>query len=119
MALLMARMGLIALTLAVICGAFGAHALESKVTEDRLETWETAVRYHAWMSLLMVGLGLSSFKVSSWGFWLVCSGVLIFSGSLYGLVLLNLGVLGTVAPVGGALMVAGLLLSAISLKKPD
>ena len=47
MALLMARMGLIALTLAVICGAFGAHALESMVTEDRLETWETAVRYHA------------------------------------------------------------------------
>ena len=89
------------------------------VTEDRLETWETAVRYHASMSLLMVGFELSSFKVPSQGFWLVCSGMLIFLGSLYGLVLLDLGVLGTVAPVGGALMIAGLLLSAISLEHPD
>ena len=119
MALLMTRTGLVALILAIICGAFGAHGLESIATEDRLETWETAVRYHAWMSLLMVGFGVSSFKMSSWGFWLVCSGVLIFSGSLYGLVLLDLGVLGAVAPVGGAFMIAGLLLSTISLKQPD
>ena len=119
MALLMTRTGLVFLALAIICGAFGAHGLESMVTEERLETWETAVRYQAWMSLLMVGLGLSSFRVSSWVFWLVYSGVLIFSGSLYVLVLLDLGILGAVAPVGGALMIAGLLLSAISLKHLD
>ena len=62
MALLMTRTGLVFLTLAVICGAFGAHGLESMVTEEGLETWETAVRYQAWMSLLMVGLGVSSFR---------------------------------------------------------
>lgn|GEM_PF-6239913 len=45
--------------------------------------------------------------------------MLIFLGSLYGLVLLDLGVHGTVASVGGALMIAGLLLSAISLEHPD
>ena len=119
MALLMTRTGLVFLTLAIICGAFGAHGLESMVTEEGLETWETAVRYQAWMSLLMVGLGVSSFRVSSWAFWLVCSGMLVFSGSLYALVLLDLGILGAVVPVGGALMIAGLLLSAISLKHPD
>ena len=119
MALLMTRTGLVFLVLAIICGAFGAHGLESMVTKERLETWETAVRYQAWMSLLMVGLGVSSFQVSSWAFWLVCSGVLTFSGSLYALVLLDLDILGAVAPVGGALMIAGLLLCAIRLKRPD
>ena len=119
MALLMTRTGLVFLTLAVICGAFGTHGLEPVVTEEGLETWEIAVRYQAWMSLLMVGLGVSSFRVSSWAFWLVCSGVLVFSGSLYALVLLDLVILGAVVPVGGALMIAGLLLAAISLKHPD
>tara|TARA_B100001093_G_C26849395_1_gene1024373 strand:- start:2768 stop:3115 length:348 start_codon:yes stop_codon:yes gene_type:complete len=115
----MTRTGLVVLTLAIICGAFGVHGLGSMVTENRLETWETAVRYQAWMSLSMIGLGVSSFKVSSWAFWFVCSGLLIFSGSLYALVLLDLGILGVVAPIGGALMIAGLLLSAISLKPCD
>ncbi len=115
----MTRTGLVFLALAIICGAFGAHGLESMATAEGVETWEIAVRYQAWMSLLMVGLGVSSFRVSSWAFWLVCSGTLVFSGSLYVLVLLDLSTLGAVAPVGGALMIAGLLLSAISLKHLD
>ena len=81
------------------------------VTEEGLETWETAVWYQAWMSFLMVGLGVSSFKVSSWAFWLVCSGVLDLFRVLIRVGTFGSDILGAVAPVGGALMIAGLLLA--------
>lgn len=57
MAFLMARSGLCLLALAIALGAFGAHGLESIVTEERLVAWKTAVRYQVWLSLVLIGAG--------------------------------------------------------------
>ena len=58
----MMRTGLWLLALSVILGAFGAHGLQMMVIPDRLETWDTAVRYHAWISILLIMLGGSFFR---------------------------------------------------------
>jgi uncharacterized membrane protein YgdD (TMEM256/DUF423 family) len=116
MAFLMARSGLYLLAFAIALGAFGAHGLESVVTEERLMAWETAVRYQAWLGLVLVGLGLSSLRFARWVFPLLVAGTFIFSGSLYLLVLIDLPVLGAITPIGGVLMMGGLVLAAVSLK---
>jgi len=116
MAFLMARSGLCLLALAIALGAFGAHGLESMVTDEQLVTWETAVRYQAWLSLVLIGLGLSRLSQARWVFPLLVSGMCIFSGSLYLLVLLDLPILGAITPIGGVLMMIGLVLAAVSLK---
>lgn len=109
----MMRTGLWLLALAVILGAFGAHGLKAMVTPDRLETWDTAVRYHVWMSLLLIALSGSSFQFSSWAYRLIVVGLLIFSGSLYLLVILDVGLLGAITPIGGVLMITGIVIAAI------
>jgi len=110
---MMMRTGLWLLALAVILGAFGAHGLKAMVTPDRLETWDTAVRYHVWMSLLLIALSGSSFQFSSWAYRLIVVGLLIFSGSLYLLVILDVGLLGAITPIGGVLMITGIVIAAI------
>jgi uncharacterized membrane protein YgdD (TMEM256/DUF423 family) len=119
MARMMMRTGLWLLALAVIFGAFGAHGLKAMVTPDRLETWDTAVRYHAWMSLVLIAIGSGSFQFSNWVYRLIVAGLLVFSGSLYLLVILDIGVLGAITPIGGALMIAGIVVAAITCRKAD
>ena len=113
------RTGLWLLALAVILGAFGAHGLKAMVTPDRLETWDTAVRYHVWMSLLLIALSGSSFQFSSWAYRLIVVGLLIFSGSLYLLVILDVGLLGAITPIGGVLMITGIVIAALTCVKHD
>ncbi|WP_420455507.1 DUF423 domain-containing protein [Rubrivirga sp.] len=97
--------------LAVALGAFGTHGLADAVSPDRLATWRTAAQYHLVHALAAVGAGvLAAMRGSSsarWAGWLFLAGVVLFSGSLYALVLLDLGVLGAVAPLGGLAFVAG------------
>ena len=119
MARMMMRTGLWLLALAVIFGAFGAHGLKAMVTPDRLATWDTAVRYHAWMSLVLVATGSGSFQFSNWAYRLIIAGLLVFSGSLYLLVLLDIGVLGAITPIGGVLMIAGIVIAVITCRKAD
>ena len=97
--------------LAVAMGAFGAHALADAVTPARLETWRTAASYalgHAAPALVASALaawtGAPAARVSAV---LFLVGTVLFSGSLYALVLLDLPVLGAVAPLGGASFIAG------------
>ena len=116
MAFLMARRGLCLLAFTIALGAFGAHGLQPMITEERLLTWENAVRYQAWLSLVLIGLGLSRLSFSRWVFPLLISGTFIFSGSLYLLVLLDLPILGTITPAGGLLLLVGLVVAAVSLK---
>jgi uncharacterized membrane protein YgdD (TMEM256/DUF423 family) len=119
MARIMMRTGLWLLALAVIFGAFGAHGLKAIVTPDRIEIWDTAVRYHAWMSLVLIAVGSGSFRFSKWVFRLIVVGLLVFSGSLYLLVILDIGVLGVITPVGGALMIAGIVVAAFTCRRAD
>ena len=98
----------------VLAGAFGAHALKASVTPERLEVWRTAAHYqqlHAVVLLVLLAWGVVRGVVPSVpAAWCFVAGILVFSGSLYALVLTDLKVLGAITPIGGVLFVAGWLL---------
>lgn len=100
----------------VAAGAFGAHSLEGTVSADRMATFETAVLYHLihGLGLIAVGVAARSWDhpaVSGAG-WCFLAGLLLFSGSLYLLVLSDGAWLGAVTPLGGIGFIAGWLLLA-------
>ena len=99
--------------LAVGIGAFGAHGLKPMLLETgRLDTFETAVKYHFYHTLALFALGIlakvqtdwKSLSLSFWGFTL---GILIFSGSLYALCLVGITWLGAITPIGGVAFILG------------
>ena len=111
--------GLMGVT-AVAAGAFGAHALQASVPLERIQVWETAAQYHLIHSVVILLLALQpSGGVSRWrlpvmGFTM---GVLLFSFSLYALVLTDVTALAMVTPLGGlVLMVSWCALAVIALK---
>ena len=103
---------------AVAVGAFGAHGLRDMVTPERLGTWQTGASYH--LAHAVVGaLAATLGRASRWAqraAGLFLAGTLLFSGSLYALVLLDAAWLGAVAPLGGAAFIAGWLSLAMSAR---
>ncbi len=97
--------------LGVALGAFGAHALEPLLGPDRLGTFETAVRYQTQQALGLTLLAVLP-RPARAAAPLLLAGMLLFSGSLYLLVALDLPAMGAVAPVGGVALIAGWLLAA-------
>lgn len=98
--------------LTVALGAFGAHALEERLTPAELETWHTAVLYQGLHAPALVLFGLWQLVTKRSGCsaaLLISIGVLGFSGSLYAYVLGGPRWLVFVTPVGGLLMLAGWL----------
>jgi len=94
--------------LAVMLGAFGAHALGTRLDAASLQTWHTAVDYQFWHALAL--LGLASAPVSRWRLAAsiaFCAGILLFCGSLYALALGAPRWIGAVTPVGGLALIAG------------
>ncbi len=98
--------------LGVVLGAFGAHALRGSIEPRLIETFQTAVQYqliHA-LALLLVSLTMGwlgqslSFEISAYAF---MAGIILFSGSLYGLVLTEMRWLGPVTPLGGLCLIVG------------
>jgi uncharacterized membrane protein YgdD (TMEM256/DUF423 family) len=104
--------GVLLALIAVALGAFGAHALEARVPPGDLEIWRTAVRYQMWhaLALLLLARGVlprwsgGGAVLAGWAF---VAGVLLFSGSLYALVLSGVRTLGAVTPLGGVAMLLG------------
>jgi uncharacterized membrane protein YgdD (TMEM256/DUF423 family) len=100
--------------LAVAAGAFGAHALRARLTPDDLAIFETGARYHLIHAAVLFGIALA---LAQWpqdrglaiGGWLIGTGTIVFSGSLYVLVLTGQRWLGAVTPLGGLLLIAGWL----------
>src|SRR5262245_31318150 len=98
--------------LGVAFGAFGAHALKSRLSPDMLAVFETAVRYQMYhaFALLIVAAAIGHvgparlLSISGWTFFL---GVVFFSGSLYALALSGVGILGAITPIGGLLFLIG------------
>ena len=98
--------------LAVVLGAFGSHCLRGRIEERLLETFQTAVEYQMYhcLVLMMVAVLMREWgssvalEIASSAFIL---GVLLFSGSLYGLVLMHMKWLGPVTPVGGLCLIVG------------
>lgn len=93
-------------------GAFGAHALRSRLEPRMLEVWETAARYEMYHALgLVVAAWLVSQTQGHWSAtaagWAFVAGILLFSGSLYGLALTGMKWLGPITPLGGLCFLAG------------
>jgi uncharacterized membrane protein YgdD (TMEM256/DUF423 family) len=112
----LAILGGLAGALGVMTGAFGAHALRTRLTPEMRAVYETGVQYHlihavailaaAWAAARWPG---SSASIAGWCFLV---GIALFSGSLYGLSLSGLRLLGAITPLGGAAFIAGWLLLA-------
>ena len=99
------------LALATVFGAFGAHALKAQLSPDRLQVYETAVRYHFFHALGLLGIGLTLRFVDAspirWAAVLVIAGIVLFSGSLYALTFGAPRLFGIVTPIGGVALIAG------------
>ena len=104
----------------VALGAFGAHALKSRLAPDALALWNTATQYLFWHALgvLAVGLVCALLPENTWLRFsgaALAAGILLFSGSLY---LLALGApkgLGAITPFGGLAFIAGWVAFALAV----
>ena len=112
--------GALAGLLGVAGGAFGAHALRSRLAPDLLAIFEVAVRYQMYHALALVLVGLAEGKLPAGTLRLAggcfIAGIVIFSGSLYALALSGVRWLGAITPLGGVAFLVGwaaLLIGAI------
>jgi len=109
--------------IAVAAGAFGAHFLKDWLSAADLTTFETAARYQMYHALALLAVSAMaqarpSAAVSGAG-WCMLSGIVLFTGSLFGLTLGGWKWLGPITPIGGLLLMAGWLLLVIAtLSKP-
>lgn len=106
--------------LSVIFGAFGAHALKKILSDEQLKNFEVGVKYQMYHAILLVVLGFNPTSLSAATYWCFTIGILLFSFSIYGLVLSSakgkkLRFLGPITPIGGLLLVTGWLLVLISV----
>jgi uncharacterized membrane protein YgdD (TMEM256/DUF423 family) len=98
--------------LAVVFGAFGAHALKARLDGYAMGVFETAVQYHFYHSLALLAVGVIALSqphttLLKSGGWLFLVGILIFSGSLYVLSMTGMRWLGAITPIGGLAFIGG------------
>lgn len=111
--------------LAVILGAFGAHALKEILTPDQLNSFETGVRYQMYHAFLLLFLGITpliSAKMQKMIYVLVVWGIILFSGSIYLLATNNsttfdFKTIGFITPIGGTLLIVAWILMIVSFFK--
>ncbi len=96
---------------AVAAGAFGAHALKTRLPPDLLAVFETGARYQMYhaLALCLVAFGRERAASPLWGWagWMFVAGTVLFSGSLYALALTGIRALGAITPFGGIAFLAG------------
>jgi uncharacterized membrane protein YgdD (TMEM256/DUF423 family) len=101
---------------AVIFGALGAHALKEVLTPEQMHSFETAIRFQMYHSLILVALALKGhafhLRYEKWIVTMFGLGILFFSFSIYALVLqdvldMDLRFLGPVTPIGGTFLIIG------------
>jgi len=109
--------------LAVVLGAFGAHALKKILTTAQLKSFETGVKYQMYHAIVLLLIGFNfTFETASekymvYSFML---GIILFSFSIYGLVISSaknkkLTFLGPVTPLGGLFLIIGWILLCVSI----
>ncbi len=112
---ILAAAGLL-LAAATVLGALGAHALPGRLPPDRLRVFDTAVRYHFYHALGLLGIGIAARTLDSmlvrWAAVLIVAGIVLFSGSLYALCLGAPRGVGVVTPFGGVLLITAWILFA-------
>jgi uncharacterized membrane protein YgdD (TMEM256/DUF423 family) len=116
MARTFALLGALSAGLAVMAGAFGAHALRARLAPDALNVFETAARYQMYHAFALL---VTAWAVTQWpgpsvraAGWLFLAGTIVFSGSLYVLSISGQRWLGAVTPLGGLLFIAGWIMLA-------
>ena len=104
--------------LGVGTGAFGAHGLRTHVGPEMLAVWQTAVLYQLVHALGMLGIAALKprlhQRLANVAASFLLGGIVIFSGSLYALVLTELRMLGAITPIGGVSFMIGWLLLALA-----
>lgn len=133
--------GAVLAALAVVSGAFGAHGLESRLdavygdqqkliagmnvpaTYKYLQDFKTGAEYHMYHALALLALGIASaqqrevHKSQHVAAWCFVGGIMLFSGSLYVLVLSGMRWLGAITPIGGTLMIVGWVSFAVGMRR--
>jgi uncharacterized membrane protein YgdD (TMEM256/DUF423 family) len=113
--------------ISIVLGAFASHGLENLITKDAVETFQVGVRYQMYHALLLLFVGSTlniKPKSKQWIFRLTLVGVVLFSGSIYGLATNTLTgfdfkTIGFVTPIGGLLIIVSwaiMLLDFLKLK---
>ena len=103
---------------AIILGAFGAHLLKKKLSTEQLQSFETGIKYQIYHAIILLVLGFQlkeSSTIDQYIFLAFIIGTLLFSFSIYGLVISSaknkkIKFLGPITPLGGLFLVAGWLL---------
>jgi uncharacterized membrane protein YgdD (TMEM256/DUF423 family) len=112
--------GAVGAALAVIAGAFGAHALAGRLDSHALSLWETATRYLMYGSLGLIGLGLVQtarpHRLHGAAGLALALGTVLFSSTVFALALGAPRILGAITPLGGLGMIAGFLLFALAAR---
>lgn len=108
----------------IILGAFGAHALESQLSFDELNSLKTGIQYQLYHGLALLVLGFNFDEVNKarlicWG---IVTGTILFSGSIYLLSLdsllgIKLGFLWPVTPIGGSILIVSWIMFVYALRK--
>ncbi|MDW5287279.1 DUF423 domain-containing protein [Formosa sp. PL04] len=108
--------------LSVVVGAFAAHGLKSLISLESIQTFETGVRYQMYHALLLLFVGGTTLipkAKKALIFYFVVGGVILFSGSIYGLATnvltgFDFKAIGFITPVGGLLMIIGWIIMILS-----
>lgn len=111
--------------LSIVLGAFASHGLEKVINKEAIETFQVGVRYQMYHALFLLFIGSSAsiqYKSKKRIFWLTILGVLLFSGSIYGLSTnelsgFNFKSIGFITPIGGLLLILSWVIMLIGFLK--
>lgn len=112
-------LGSINAALAVVLGAFGAHALKARISPQMLEVYHTGAQYHFYHALGMLLIGVLAAQLQNSGAlrlsgFLMLAGIVLFSGSLYLLAITGVTWLGAITPLGGLAFIAAWVVLALA-----
>jgi len=112
--------------IAVAAGAFGAHALRTRLEPRLLEVFETGARYQMYHAIALIAVASAvmwagvSVRAATIAGWCFVAGTVLFSGSLYAMAFTGIRALGAITPLGGVAFIAGwfaLAMAALPLRR--
>ena len=113
--------GALSALIAVAAGAFGAHALRTRLAPEHLAVFETGARYQMYHALALFAVAWATTRwpssLTHWAGWLFIFGTVVFSGSLYALALIGVRWLGAITPLGGVALMAGWVCLALAARR--
>lgn len=111
------RIACLLLAAGIGLGAFGAHGLKDSLTPYLMDVYEKAVFYHITQALGLLLLSLPTLENLQYARVALLAGIIIFSGSLYLLAVLDARWLGMITPIGGSCLIIGWIIAAFSISR--